>query len=54
MLNIEEINLVMNKKPKLENLSKIYGINTSSFLLLKKKYWSKLYIKKIIHKGNTT
>jgi small subunit ribosomal protein S13 len=50
MLNIEEINLFMNKKSKLENLSKIYGINTSSFLLLKKKIGVNYRLKKLFIK----
>jgi len=52
MLNIEEINLIMNKKPKLENLAKIYGINTYSFSVLKKnigvnKRLKRLFVKEI-------
>jgi small subunit ribosomal protein S13 len=50
MLNIEEINLFMNKKPKLENLLKIHGINDSSFLILKKKVGINCRLKKLFVK----
>ena len=37
MLNIEAINLFMNKKSQLENLYKTHGVNTYSLVKLKKK-----------------
>ena len=36
MLNIEAINLFMNKKSQLENLYKTHGVNTYSLVKLKK------------------